>query len=162
MRFSRALGLTVGSRDDWFDPDLKVDTRLFLDPFLLLRGGATWMKAHDELVGHFQHCYRLVAKATGRTSLSAKQANTLLTFPEPYEFGLGFSAASTHGAGSGAEQARLIAGGIAVAVAAGLEKPEHIEEIGILNEGFGADRISDATLNPVPAPDDPQTGQLDV
>ena len=83
MRFSRALGLTVGPRDDWFDPDLKVDTRLFLDPFLLLRGGAAWAKAHDELVGHFQHCYRLVAKATGRTSLSARQASTLLTFPEP-------------------------------------------------------------------------------
>lgn len=37
--------------------------------------------------------------------------------------------------------------GIAVAIAAGLRYPEHIEEVGILNEGIGADRISDAVCN---------------
>jgi hypothetical protein len=37
--------------------------------------------------------------------------------------------------------------GIAVAIAAGLKEPEHIEEIGILNDGIGADRISDAVCN---------------
>lgn len=147
MRFSRAFSLTRGPKDDWFDPDLTVDTRLFLDPFLLLKAGATWAKAHDDLVAHFAHCYRLVAKAHGQQSLSAKAAHRLLTFPEPYEFGLGYTAASTHGSGGGVKQARTIADGIAVAVAAGLYEPEHIEEIGILNEGFGADRISDAALN---------------
>lgn len=147
MRFSRAVSLTRGPKDDWFDPDLTVDTRLFLDPFLLLKAGATWAKAHDDLVAHFAYCYRLVAKAHGQKSLSAKAAHRLLTFPEPYEFGLGYSAASTHGSGGGITQARTIADGIAVAVAAGLGEPEHIEEIGILDEGFGADRISDAALN---------------
>lgn len=57
---------------------------------------------------------------------------------------LGYTAASTSGAGSGARYARQIADGIAVAIARGLTVPEHIEEIGILNEGIGADRISDA------------------
>lgn len=147
MRFSRAFSLTRGPKDDWFDPDLSVDTRLFLDPFLLLKAGARWSRAHDNLVGHFAHCYRLIAKAKGQRSVSAKAAHRLLTFPEPYEFGLGYTAASTRGSGGGAQQARTIADGIAVAVAAGLVEPEHIEEIGILNEGFGADRISDATLN---------------
>jgi hypothetical protein len=37
--------------------------------------------------------------------------------------------------------------GIKVAIARGLDVPEHIEEIGILNEGIGADRISDAVCN---------------
>ena len=147
MRFTRAFKVTRGPREDWFDPDLTVDTRLFLDPFLLLKAGKTWASAHDELVAHFAHCYSLVAKAHGPKSLSAKAAHRLLTFPEPYEFGLGYTAASTRGSGSGLMQARTIADGIAVAVAAGLTEPEHIEEIGILNEGFGADRISDATLN---------------
>lgn len=147
MRFSRAFSLKRGPRDDWFDPDLTVDTRLFLDPFLLLKAGATWSKAHDVLVAHFAHCYRLVARARGQQSLSAKAAHRLLTFPEPYEFGLGYTAASTRGSGGGSRQALTIADGIAVAVAAGLDEPDHIEEIGILNEGFGADRISDAALN---------------
>lgn len=147
MRFSQAFGVARGPREDWFDPDLSVDTRLFLDPFLLLKAGKTWARAHEELVAHFGHCYALVAKAQGPKSLSAKAAHRLLTFPEPYEFGLGYTAASTRGSGGGRMQARTIADGIAVAVAAGLTEPEHIEEIGILNEGFGADRISDATLN---------------
>lgn len=147
MRFSRAFDLATGPRDDWFDADLTVDTRLFLDPFLLLRAGRAWSPAHDELVRHFQHCYKLVAKASGKASLSAKSAYRLLTFPEPFEFGLGYTATSTRGSGGGSHQARTIADGIAIAVAAGLDQPEHIEEIGILNEGFGADRISDAALN---------------
>ncbi|MGN6686923.1 MAG: hypothetical protein ACTHK1_05230 [Actinomycetales bacterium] len=147
MRFSRAFKISRGPREDWFDPDLSVDTRLFLDPFLLLKAGRTWVRAHEDLVSHFAHCYALVAKAQGPKSLSAKAAHRLLTFPEPYEFGLGYTAASTRGSGGGLMQAHSIADGIAVAVVAGLIEPEHIEEIGILNEGFGADRISDATLN---------------
>lgn len=79
----------------------RVASRLFLDPFLLLKAGATWAKAHDHLVDHFAHCYNLVVKAHGQKSLSAKAAHRLLTFPEPYEFGLGYTAASTHGSGGG-------------------------------------------------------------
>lgn len=147
MRFSTAYSLKHEAGYGWFDPDLTVDTRLFLDPFRLLKSGATWAKAHADLVGHFAHCYHLVAKAPNQQSNSAKAAMRLLTFPEPYEFGLGYTVASTRGSGGGALQARVIMDGIAVALAAGLAEPEHIEEIGILNEGFGADRISDAALN---------------
>lgn len=147
MRFSDAYSIQPDPNADWFDPDLTVDTKLFVDPFLLLKAGVAWQSAHAELVAHFAHCYQLVARAAGPQSLYAKAAHRLLTFPEPYEFGLGYSVGSTRGAGGSLGNARSIADGIAVAVAAGLQAPDHIEEIGILNEGFGADRISDATLN---------------
>lgn len=101
MRFSAVYSLKHDKRDGWFDPDLTVDTRLFLDPFRLLKSGATWAKAHDELVAHFAHCYRLVAKAPNPQSNSAKAATRLLTFPEPFEFGLGYTVASTRGSGGG-------------------------------------------------------------
>lgn len=39
------------------------------------------------------------------------------------------------GSGSGDNYAARMADGIVVAIAAGLAQPEHIEEIGILNEG---------------------------
>lgn len=61
--------VTRGLREEWFDPDLTVDTRLFLDPFLLLRAGKSWARAHDDLVAHFAHCYAMVAKAQGPKSL---------------------------------------------------------------------------------------------
>lgn len=147
MRFSEAFKINGAKDHEWFDPDLTIDTKLFVDPFLMLRAGHQWSQAHADLVAHFAHCYQLVAKAPSKQSLSAKQAHKLLTFPEPHEFCLGYTTASTKGSGGGAGRAAAIADGIAVAVAAGLKRPEHIEEIGILNERFGADSISDATLN---------------
>ncbi|WP_298252987.1 hypothetical protein [uncultured Arthrobacter sp.] len=147
MRFSEAFGIERIAEDDWFDSHLKVDTKLFIDPLLLLESGGVWAAAHDELIAHFVHCYGLVAKATSSRSVSAQAARRLLTFPEPFELGLGYTAAGTRGSGSGDRFAARMADGIAVAIAAGLTQPEHIEEIGILNEGIGADRISDATAN---------------
>lgn len=147
MRASEVWSIVPGPEDDWFDPHLTIDTRLFLDPLLILEDEAGWGDAHDELIAHFTHCYDLVARATGASSVSAQTARALLTFPEPFEFGLGYTTSSTRGSGSGAGVARQIADGIAVATAAGLTRPEHIEEIGILNKGFGADRVSDAVAN---------------
>ncbi len=147
MRFSEAFGVERSDADDWFDPHLTIDTKLFIDPLLLLEAGGEWAQAHDELIAHFVHCYGLVAKATSSTSVSAQAARRLLTFPEPFELGLGYTAAGTRGSGAGDRFAARMADGIAVAIAAGLGQPEHIEEIGILNEGIGADRISDATAN---------------
>lgn len=151
MRFSETFAIERTKEDDWFDPHLTIDTKLFIDPLLLLEAGGDWAQAHAELIAHFVHCYGLVAKATTPTSVSAKAARRLLTFPEPYELGLGYTASGTRGSGSGDRFAARMADGIAVAIAAGLDQPEHIEEIGILNEGIGADRISDATANVIKA-----------
>lgn len=147
MRFSEAFGIERSIVDDWFDPHLTIDTKLFIDPLLLLEAGDEWAEAHAELIAHFVHCYGLVAKAMSSTSISAQAARRLLTFPEPYELGLGYTATGTRGSGAGDRFAARMADGIAVAISAGLGQPEHIEEIGILNEGIGADRISDATAN---------------
>lgn len=148
MRFSEVFRIDRSPEDDWFDPHLTIDTALFIDPVLMFVSGDHWTEAHDELIQHFIQCYRLIAKSAGGvTSNSAAAARTLLTFPEPSEFCLGYTASGTAGAGSGAGFARQMADGIAVAIARGLDEPEHIEEVGILNNGVGADRISDAVSN---------------
>lgn len=150
MRFSEYFGIETSPDDEWFDPDLTVDTKLFVDPFLLLDepdDEPVWGKAHDELIGHFSRCYDLVAKGGSPSSLSGQVAFNLLKFHEPYELGLGYTRSSTRGSGSGTSGARKMLDSIAVAIRAGLDRPEHIEEIGILNEGIGADKISDATCN---------------
>jgi hypothetical protein len=147
MRFSDAFGINRTEADDWFDPHLSVDTKLFVDPLLLLLQGGEWEAAHQELLEHFVHCYRLVARAESPSSVSGKAVRRLLTFPEPAEFCLGYTAVGTRGLGSGDRFSQQMADGIAVAIARGLTVPEHIEEIGILNQGIGADRISDAVCN---------------
>ena len=35
MIFSRIFDITKTSDDDWFDPILSIDTKLFIDPFLI-------------------------------------------------------------------------------------------------------------------------------
>jgi hypothetical protein len=148
MRFSEVFGITRVKDDDWYDPHLTVDTKLFIDPLLMLVAANTqWPEAHDELISHFVRCYELIARSGNQTSPQAHMARALLTFPEPGEFCLGFTADGTRGSGTGPQFARTMVDGIAVAIAAGLTNPEHIEEIGILNVGIGADRISDAVCN---------------
>jgi hypothetical protein len=148
MRFSQTFAVTRAPDDDWFDPHLSVDTKLFLDPLLLfLADDPVWGGAHDELIAHFARCYELVARGGDRRSTSAQIAHRLLTFPEPAEFCLGYTASGTRGSGSGGRFATQMMDGIAVAIAAGLARPEHIEEVGILNTGIGADRISDSVCN---------------
>jgi hypothetical protein len=151
VKFSTRFGITRGRADDWFDPDLAVDTRLFLDPFLLLdersKEQSPWATAHDQLIAHFARCYEILAKSGSAGTLSEKIVRALLSFPEPAELCLGYTSSGTSGSGSGARNATLIMGSIVTALRAGLDKPEHIEEIGILNEGIGADRISDAACN---------------
>ena len=44
---SRAFKVARGPRDDWFDPDLTVDTTLFLDPFRLLKAGTVLVESTD-------------------------------------------------------------------------------------------------------------------
>ncbi len=63
MRFSEAFDIERDSEDDWFDPHLSVDTKLFVDPLLLfLAVGDPWKGAHDELIEHFARCFELIAK----------------------------------------------------------------------------------------------------
>lgn len=151
MKFSAHFGILRGRADDWFDPDLSIDTKLFVDPFLLLDEASNprsiWVSGHEQLIEHFARCYDLLAKAGVRGTTSEAIVRGLLTFPEPSELCLGYTATGTAGSGSGRRNAELIIGSIVTAIAAGLDRPEHIEEIGILNEGVGADRISDATCN---------------
>lgn len=147
MRFSEAYGITVTDDDDWFDTHLSIDTALFVDPALLLRAGGQWADGHAEILQHFVRCYELIAEGGGPSSLTSRAALRLLKFPEPAEFCLGYTAASTRGAGGGEKAARIMRDTISVAVAAGLQQPEHIEEIGLLAEGIGADTISDAACN---------------
>jgi hypothetical protein len=113
VRFSEAFNIQRQAEDDWFDPHLTVDTKLFLDPFLLLiTENPAWSGAHDELIDHFVHCYGLVARSTDRTSTSAQAAHRLLTFPEPREFCLGFTSNGTRGSGSGSGYATTMMDGI--------------------------------------------------
>lgn len=145
MLLSQLHGLQLGPADDWFDPILERDTRLFVDPFLVFKEDrGFWAPAHGELIAHFNLCFRLIAEGNRNPeSLAYRKALDLLAFTEPSELCLGYTQEGTRGAGSGTGFAHIIADAIVAAINRGLTDLRHFEELGILGEGIGADRISD-------------------
>ena len=150
MYFSELYSISDVDQYNWFDPLLEMDSRLFVDPFLIFQEVALspWASAHDELVQYFQSAYELLAgHQNNPESLQYRKTLQLVTFPEPPHFGLGFAKDSTDGAGTGKGFSRLIVRAMSEAINRGLEVFKHFEELGLLVEKIGRDRISDITCN---------------
>src|SRR5262249_31323116 len=130
-----------------FDPILSIDTRLFIDPFLLYATERGHFEgSHRDVIAFFNSVFNLVAKSGGNpATVSWQKAVDLLRFGEVEELCLGYTGAGTKGAGWGIFLATVIASALWEAVHAGLKEITHFEEIHILREGIGADRISDIT-----------------
>jgi hypothetical protein len=118
FRFSEHFGVTNPPEDDWFDLLLPVDTKLFVDPFrVYAEDSGTWAGAHDELVDFFNLVLELMAEAKlDPSSQHWQAAASLLMFPEPVEFCLGYAEGSEGGRGTAKKRREqmLAAGSIAI------------------------------------------------
>lgn len=149
MLFSAEYGISKTADDDWFDPILDNDTKLFVDPFLIFRNGnGVFADAHTELIKFFEMAFKLAAESGGKHHHPAyKKLLAMLTFPEVNEIRLGYASTGRGGAGTARGFAKVIVAAIFQSIALGITKFEHFEEIGVFNEGIGCDRISDITAN---------------
>jgi len=149
MRFSDVFNINYDDSCDWFDPVLTVDTKLFIDPFQIYeREIGLFIGSHAEIISFFNDVFSLIARTAGDTNhLFWRRASNLLIFPEVRELCLGYASGSVHGSGTGIGFSKIIASSLWEAVLAGIDHFSHFEEIGILREGIGADRISDITAN---------------
>ncbi|MEL6556478.1 MAG: hypothetical protein AAFQ63_23950, partial [Cyanobacteria bacterium J06621_11] len=109
---------------------------------------SVWSDAHASLVKHFDRCFKFIAEGNcNPEAVAYKKAVSLLCFREPSELCLGYTHKGTSGSGSGYGYALTIAAAITAAIHRGVECTNHFEELGIINEGIGSDRISDITCN---------------
>ena len=147
MLFSEHFQITRGQSDDWFDPILDDDTKLFVDPFLIFKEQSEpWAGVHARIIDHFNLCFHLIAEGSlNPNSVRYRKAVDLLAFTEPKELCLGYTRHGTSGAGSGHGFASIVARLIADSIRRGIEDIRHFEELGVFEEGIGADRISDMT-----------------
>lgn len=147
MKFSEIFNVRKTEEDDWFDPILTLDTKLFLDPFLLYASeSGVFEGSHEWIIKFFNDVFSLIARSGGeRTSVSWRKAENLLLFPEVQELCLGYTGSGTNGLGSGKTVAKAVAEALWEAVLAGIKEISHFEEVRLLREGVGADRISDST-----------------
>ena len=59
MKFSEQFSITKGTDDDWFDPILNIDTKLFIDPFLIYSSETgVFIGSHDEVINFFNNVFR--------------------------------------------------------------------------------------------------------
>jgi hypothetical protein len=149
LRFSHHFGVTRSNDDDWFDPLLNEDTKLYVDPFLIfLETDSSWANAHARLMRFFDVAMKMLAESGfNRTAPLFRKAQSLLLFPEPPEFCLGVSKKSVLGAGSAKGLQAGMIEGAAVAIDQGIESLRHFEELALFGGQIGPDRIGDITCN---------------
>ncbi len=151
MLFSNEYDIAPHPEDDWFDVILDSDTEVFVDPFLIFKEGRAdpkgqWGGAYGELTGHFDAMFELLARGgLNEASPYYIKAASLLRFPEPREFCLGYTARGTRGSGGGDDLALQIARAMVAAINRGITHLDHFEALGIFNKGIGPDRIGDRT-----------------
>lgn len=149
MLFSELFEIKIDNTEPWFDPLLSMDTKLYIDPFLIFQDEfGSFVGAHQELVDFYDVAFELVAEA-GETKLDLpwRKAISILGTPEVEEFCLGLTASGTRGAGASSGKAKLIAEGLHKAIMFGLANPKHFETVQLFQEGIAEDTISDAVGN---------------
>jgi hypothetical protein len=147
MLFSHLHKLGDVKGEDWFDPILSLDTKLFIDPFLIYDNERDeFSGSHKEIIDFFSFAFEMIARSRGsRTSSSWQSGEALLRFPEVEELCLGYTGQGTGGLGSGRDIAKTIATALWQAISQGVADLKHFEEVQLFGMGIGPDRISDAT-----------------
>jgi hypothetical protein len=148
MYFSDAFPMTPPD-GEWFNPLMEIDTQFFVDPFLIFSEHiGTWETAGQRMGEYFQTAFEILAgHHTRPDSLQYRKTVQLMLFPEPQEFGLGFASKGTGGSGTGLGFAGRMVDAMAIAIEMGLADLRHFEELGVLVDNIGRDRISDITCN---------------
>jgi hypothetical protein len=149
MIFSEHFQINPVYRDDWFDPILDRDTKLFIDPFFVFKTqNEIFKNSHTKIVNFFLEAFKLAAISTeSREDLRYRLLRGTMVFPEAKEICLGYGVDSIDGAGSGYGFSSLIVAAIYESIRLGIDNINHFEQLGIFNEGIGCDRISDITAN---------------
>lgn len=148
-RFSAALGSTPRAfkKAGVFDGFVEVDTKLYVDPHLLSASHAPEIRqAADHFRRYFEEVIQILKHAHSPRSVFRRQARHKLTFREMPQLSLGYSADDVRGSAIGPTLAASITRTAHEIIKEGIEDPEVFELIGLLEEGIGADRISDMTV----------------
>jgi len=140
---NKVLNLPIRQEDvDFVMPDVEVDRRLGVDPFLLYRSSRPdFQQAHYQILEFFNFVLKHIREG------NLTRAEYLLQCPEPNEIGLGYSKPGNRGNGVGPELAKEISYTFynsPILLSRGLR---HIEELQLICPGVGPDRISDIAAN---------------
>ena len=103
MKFSTIFKVTPDENDNWFDPILKKDTKLFIDPFLIFdTKDPLFIDCHKKTIDFFENGFEIAAVSKPNdTDIRYKQLKRMMSFPEVAEICLGYAESDTGGSGAG-------------------------------------------------------------
>src|SRR3989338_5796457 len=129
------------------DTFIDIDTNLFGDPLLVKNIDIVeFSDSRKNLEGYFAKIIKLLSVSTKEDGIAWRVARKLLIFQEVRGVAIGYGKRSSNGSGVGMYLAnKLIKRGYEL-VQLGIKDPEVFELIGLFEEGFGADRLSDMTI----------------
>lgn len=135
---------------DILDPVLNGDTKLYIDPLLLKSSHHRIIK--EGALANFNEYFGRIIKlltASTRSKAAWKSAEALFKFSEIGWTCLGYGKHSTRGSAIGPGLRARLMNTAKEIVDLGIDDPEIFALIGLLEEGIGADRISDMTTRAI-------------
>lgn len=147
-RFSDVLGVSHEALESEgvFDAFVDIDSRFHIDPHLLTEVATPELRgSYKGFRHHFDNVIRLLKASQRRGDKMWRGAVQRLIFREVSYIGLGYAAGGTSGNAIGETLANNLAVTASEIIGAGIEDPTIFELLGLLEEGIGADRISDMT-----------------
>lgn len=129
------------------DSVIGVDTHLFLDPFLLKKTKIPeFTNSYKALEDYFSPIVTLLNVSTHQNDRAWQEAYKRLIFKEIRGVSIGYGASSSDGSAIGPKLAKqLVNSGLEI-VHMGVKDPEIFHLIGLFEDDFGADRLSDMTI----------------
>lgn len=130
------------------DPVLDMDTRLFIDPHLLKHCDIEELsESYSRLQTRFKQIGKLLAASESEFDVFWNKADSMMQWPEVKGLCIGYASRGTAGSGIGPELRRRLLKTASQIIAKGKDDPELFELVGLFEDDFGADRISDMVAN---------------
>ncbi len=153
MLFSEKYKIEKYWEKEWYNPWMKWDVELFLDPYLIENSDIPEFKDARKKLNNF---FRFVINKIGEYCASDKRKElikymkSVLVFPEVYQLCLGYSKQTTKGAGTSTSFASDVYHAIIDLVEdlkMNSEDFTHVEVLAFFSRGVSYDKISDITAN---------------
>src|ERR1700683_2611601 len=123
---------------------LGIDNRLFVDPNLVSNTKIPEFKnARADLKAYFVSVIKLLSKSQNRDDLAWTEAQKRLRVKEEHGAALGYAHAGGYGRAIGPDLAAILTFRAREIVDLGITDPEMFELVGLFQEDFGPDLLSD-------------------
>jgi hypothetical protein len=150
IKLSEHLGVSSSllERRGVFDALIGLDSRLFVDPMLLRRLRIPEFRgSRAKFERHFSHILRLLGASRAPEDAAWREARRRLIFRETQGVSLGYGVQSANGNAIGPVLGDHLLHTASEIVKLGITDPVIFELLGLFEEGFGPDRLSDMTIS---------------